>query len=147
VFLGVGAILFGLATLLSDSLTAADRTPLTRALASNDPFDRGLLYTASALGTALMAFTIVYTLAMWFPTSPPVQWLSHAGQMSLTLYVAHALLFNFVVSWMGWIRPGGLDVALTFAAVYWIVAIAVGSVWHRRFGIGPIEWVYRKFGG
>ena len=44
--------------------------------------------------------------------------------MSLTLYVAHALLFNFVVNWMGWISPGGLDVALAFAAVYWIVAIA-----------------------
>ena len=35
--------------------------------------------------------------------------------MSLTLYVLHALLFNFVVRWHGWVRPTGLDTALTFA--------------------------------
>jgi uncharacterized membrane protein YeiB len=48
---------------------------------------------------------------------------------------------------MGWVEPAGLDLALTFAAVYWVIAIAVGSLWHRRFGIGPAEWVYRKIGG
>ena len=37
--------------------------------------------------------------------------------MSLTLYVAHALVFNLVVDWSGWVRPTGLDTALMFAAV------------------------------
>ena len=36
--------------------------------------------------------------------------------MSLTLYVAHGLVFNLVVDWLGWIEPGGLGRALTFAA-------------------------------
>ncbi len=61
-----------------------------------------------------------------------MQLLAHAGQMSLTLYVLHALVFNFVVNWQGWIRPAGLDLALTFAAGFWIVAIFAGSLWHRR---------------
>ena len=52
--------------------------------------------------------------------------------MSLTLYVAHALVFDLVVDWLGWIRPTGLDTALVFAAGYWIVAIAGASWWHRR---------------
>ena len=42
--------------------------------------------------------------------------------------------------------PTGLDTALTFAAVFWVFAIAAASWWHRRFGIGPVEWVYRKIG-
>ncbi len=75
-----------------------------------------------------------------------MQLLAHAGQMSLTLYVLHALVFNFVVNWQGWIRPAGLDLALTFAAGFWIVAIFAGALWHRRFDIGPVEWLYRKLG-
>jgi uncharacterized membrane protein YeiB len=143
---GFGLTLFGLATLLSDALGGEGATPLATELASRHPFDRGLLYTASALGTALVAFTLIYTLANRFAGAAVVQLLAHAGQMSLTLYVLHALVFNFVVNWQGWIRPAGLDLALTFAAGFWIVAIAVGSLYHRRFGIGPVEWLYRKLG-
>lgn len=147
VALTVGATLFGFATLLSDSLTSADSSPTDRVLWSNDPFDRGILYTASNLGTALAAFTIVYTLAMWFPRSWLVRGLGHAGQMSLTVYIAHALVFNLLVDWLGWIEPSGLDLALTFALGYWAVAIVAASVWHQLFGIGPAEWVYRRLGG
>ena len=127
----IGLTLFGVATLLSDILGGDDAGPLAQLLASRHPFDRGLLYTASALGTALIAFTLIYTLANRFAESAIVQLLAHAGQMSLTLYVLHALVFNFVVNWQGWIRPAGLDLALTFAAGFWIVAIFAGSLWHR----------------
>jgi uncharacterized membrane protein YeiB len=141
-----GITLFGIATLLSDALGGPDATPLAAELASRHPFDRGLLYTASALGTALAAFALIYALATRFAGSAVVQLLAHAGQMSLTLYVLHALVFNFVVNWHGWIRPAGLDLALTFAAGFWIVAILAGALWHRYRGIGPVEWVYRKLG-
>lgn len=142
-----GITLFGFARLLSDSLTGPSSGPLARSLWTDDPFDRGLLYTASALGTSLAAFGIIYAAATAFARSPVVQLFAHAGQMSLTLYILHALVFNFVVHWMGWIEPAGLDLALVFALVYWVLAIAAGSLWHRRFGIGPAEWLYRKLGG
>ena len=115
-------------------------------MASTDPFDRGLLYTASALGTALVAFAAISWLADRFTTAPPIELLRHAGAMSLTLYVAHGLVFNLVVDWLGWVRPTGLDTALMVAAAYWVVAIAAASWWHRRFGIGPAEWLYRRLG-
>jgi uncharacterized membrane protein YeiB len=67
--------------------------------------------------------------------------------MTLTLYIAHILVFNLVVDWLGWIRPTGLDTALTFAFGFWAIAITLGAVWHRRFGIGPAERVYRAIGG
>jgi uncharacterized protein len=144
--LALGLTLFGLATLLSDALGGPDAGRIASELASRHPFDRGLLYTASALGTALVAFTLIYTIANRFAHSAIVQLLAHAGQMSLTLYVLHVLVFNFVVNWQGWVRPAGLDLALTFAAGYWVVAIFAGALWHRRFHIGPVEWLYRKLG-
>src|SRR5262249_29533977 len=54
-----GLTTFSFATLLSAAIALGDRA----ALVSVDPFDRGLLYTASALGTALAAFGIISWLA------------------------------------------------------------------------------------
>jgi uncharacterized protein len=142
--LGVGFALFGVASLISSSIAPG---PLAIPLSSTDPYDRGLLYTASALGTALIAFAVISWLADRFVRTAPVELLRHAGAMTLTLYVAHALVFNLVVDWLGWVGPTGLDTALTFAAAYWAVAIAFAAWYHRRFGIGPFEWVYRVLGG
>ncbi|MGI8792344.1 MAG: DUF418 domain-containing protein, partial [Acidimicrobiales bacterium] len=138
-----GIMLFAFATIASDLV---GNTPLAQHLSSTHPFDRGLLYVASALGTALAAFATIASIAERFADTGAVRLFAHAGQMTLTLYIAHALLFNFVVNWHGWVRPAGLDLALTFAACYWVVAMSVGWVWHRRFGVGPAEWVYRKIG-
>ena len=81
-------------------------------------------------------------------TAAPIELLRHAGAMSLTLYVAHALVFNLVVDWLGWVRPTGLDTALTVRRPpTGSSAIAAASWWHRRFGIGPAEWLYRRLGG
>jgi len=145
VALGLGFTLFGVATLVSGSLEG--RTQLTTVLSSTDPYDRGLLYVASALGTALIAFTAIYSVANRFRWSSIVRLLARAGQMTLTIYIAHALLFNYIVHWHSWVRPSGLDLALTFTAIFWIIAIAAASLWQRRFHIGPAEWVYRKLGG
>jgi uncharacterized protein len=142
--LGVGFALYGVASLISSSIAPG---PLATPLSSTDPFDRGLLYTASALGTALIAFAVISWLADRFVGTVPIELLRHAGAMTLTLYVAHALVFNLVVDWLGWVGPTGLDTALMFAAVYWVVAIAFAAWYHRRFGIGPFEWVYRVLGG
>jgi uncharacterized membrane protein YeiB len=56
------------------------------------------------------------------------------------------LVFNLVVNRLEWVRPTGLDTALLLAFGYWIVAITAANLWQRRFGIGPAEWVYRRFG-
>jgi uncharacterized membrane protein YeiB len=142
--IGLGLTLFGMATAIAGAVTVGTRAPV---LASSDPASRGLVYTASALGTALVAFGGISWLADRFTATGPIELLRHAGAMSLTLYVAHALLFNAVVDWLGWIRPTGLDTAVVFAAVYWIVAIGAASWWHRSIGIGPAEWLYRRLGG
>jgi uncharacterized membrane protein YeiB len=138
-----GLTLFGVATMIGGAAGDGPRG----ALLSTDPYTRALPYTASALGTALVAFGALTWVADRFTTSGPVRVLRDAGAMSLTLYVAHAFVFLLVIDHFEWVRPTGLDTALAFAAIYWVLAIAAGAAWHRRFGIGPVEWLYRRLGG
>ena len=107
--------------------------------------DGSLVYVASALGTALVAYAAVDWLAERFPG--PTDPLRRAGQLTLSLYLCHVFVFNVVVDWLGWIQPAGLDVALVFALGFWVVAIAAAAWWQRAFGIGPAERFYRAFGG
>jgi uncharacterized membrane protein YeiB len=142
---GIGLLLFGFATMVS---TMAD-TPFTDLALSRHPFDRGLVYVASALGTSLLAFAVISWVAdrATGPAAAAVEVLREAGQMTLTLYIAHILIFNLMVDWLGWVEPGGLGAALTFALLFWAVAIALGALWHHRYGRGPAERIYRAFGG
>ncbi|CAN5657883.1 heparan-alpha-glucosaminide N-acetyltransferase domain-containing protein [soil metagenome] len=142
--IGGGLILFATASLISSAVSAG---PLASVLSSTDPYDRGLLYVTSALGTSLVAFGVLSWLAERFTSSVPIELLRNAGAMTLTLYVAHVVVFNLVVDWLGWIRPTGLDTALLLAGGYWVVAIAAAAWYHRRFGTGPVERVYRLLGG
>jgi uncharacterized protein len=111
---------------------------------SNDPSDRGIAYSASALGTALLAFVAVSWVAERFATSRVVDALRRAGQMSLTIYIGHALIFNLAVDWLDVINPRGLPLALACAALYWITATAAAVRHQRRHGRGPAEQLYRQ---
>lgn len=121
--------------------------PLAAFVTSDDPFDRGLPYSASALGTALVAFAVVSWAGERWIRFPVVDALRHAGPMTLTLYLAHIVVYKVFVEVVDVVEPGTVVTALTFAAAFWIVAVVIGAWYHRRFGIGPVEWVYRTVGG
>lgn len=142
---GLGLGLFATAALVSGQAA----TPFTDNLLSTHPFDRGLAYVASALGTALLALAGISWIADRATGlgAQMIDPLRRAGQMTLSLYIAHILVFNYVVDWLGLVEPGGLATALAFALIFWVVAITVGSLWHQRFGRGPAERVYRSIGG
>ena len=118
-----------------------------RILLSTGPFDRGLLYTIGTLGSSLVSFCALAWLADRFAHAGATQLLRHAGQMTLTLYVCHILVFNAVVHWWHLVRPTGLDTALVLSAAFWVFAIMLGGLWHRVAGVGPLERLYRNFGG
>lgn len=118
-----------------------------RGLLSTSPFDRGLLYTIGTLGSSLIAYCVISWFADRYADAGPTQLLRHAGQMTLTLYVLHVFTFNAVVHWWHWVTPTGLDTALVFSLVFWAFAIAIGALWHRFAGMGPLERIYRSFGG
>ena len=92
---GIGLVLFGVATIVS-TMTG---TAFTDLALSRHPFDRGVVYVASALGTSLIAFAGISWLAdrAIGPAAVVVEVLREAGQMTLTLYIAHILLFNLFV--------------------------------------------------
>jgi uncharacterized membrane protein YeiB len=142
VAIATGFALFSGATLINSTANSARALVLL----SDDPFERGFAYTMSALGTALLAFTAVWWLAERYREATVVDWLRRAGQMSLSIYIAHALVFCLLVDWLDVVSPGGLATSLTFALTYWLISTAAAIAYHKHFGRGPAEYVYRKLG-
>jgi uncharacterized membrane protein YeiB len=138
--LASGFTLFAIGTLLN-SAARGDRALV---LLSDDPLSRGVAYTMSALGTSLLAFAAIWWLAERYRGTRVVDWLRRAGQTSLSIYLAHALVFCLLVDWLDVITPGGLGTSLVFAVVYWLASAAAAVAYQRRFGRGPAEYVYRK---
>jgi uncharacterized membrane protein YeiB len=137
VFLGILLVAGGY--LLARSL------PVHPLLRSTHPFDRGVLYSVTALGTAIVAASAVGWIAARTAASPITRALAVTGRTTLTLYVLHVLMFNLLVDWLEWVHPAGLGTALVFALSFWLFAIVAANAWHRRFAFGPLEWVYRRF--
>jgi uncharacterized membrane protein YeiB len=138
------AVGFTLVTVAALAATTAV-TDRQLVLLSTRPFERGVMYTASALGTALLAYALVDWVAGRFPVATDP--LRRAGQMTLTLYLAHVVVFEFLVVWTGWVEPAGLDLALVLAFGFWVIGVAAAVAWNRRYGIGPAERLYRWLGG
>ena len=93
----------------------------------------------------MVAVCVIGWIAERTSASTITRALASAGQMTLTLYIGHVLVFNLLVNKLQWVVPGGLGTALTFAACYWLIAIVVAVMWLNLFKIGPLEWVYRRF--
>ena len=93
----------------------------------------------------MLAYVAIDWLAEIAPR--PTEPLRLAGQMTLTLYLLHVVTFDLLVERWGLIEPAGLDTAIAFAVVFWVVAIAAAIAWQHRFGRGPAERFYRSFGG
>lgn len=124
---------------------AHNLVPWHPTLASTVPFDRGVFYTLTTVGSSLLAVSLVGWLAEAHSNFGATNVLAATGRTTLTLYVGHVLVFNLLVHTLRWVRPGGLGTALLFATMYWVCAVAAATIIQRRWGIGPLEWVYRKF--
>lgn len=136
---GAGAALLALGYLAHN---AVGWHPL---LSSTSPFDRGIFYTLTTVGSSLMAVSLVGWLAAATANTAVTKVLADTGRTTLTLYVGHVLVYNLLVHRLEWVHPGSLGTAVLFATIYWLCAVAVATTLQRRFAIGPLEWVYRKF--
>jgi uncharacterized protein len=138
----------GLTYLVNHVMTNGQRDrPVRLTVLSTTPFDRGLLYVAGTLGTSIAALCTIGWVAERWRNRSLTGTLQAAGQMTLSIYVAHVLAFNGIVHWGNAVGATGLDTALAFAACFWLVAITVAAWWRRFVGLGPLERVYRSFGG
>jgi uncharacterized membrane protein YeiB len=131
---------------MPSSLTSQSNYVMQRVLSTNN-VDHSVLHVTSTLSVALLAFCCVSLITDFQGSNRVVEFIARTGQMTLSIYLAHVLVFNFVVHWMHWVRPTGLDTALVLSLAFYVIAVPVSSMWQRRFGIGPFERVYRAFGG
>ena len=122
-------------------------TPLRSVLFATDPFSRSLNYTIGTLGSSIAAFATIALISQVARNTAVIRSLAAAGRMTLTIYVLHALVFNLAVHVLGWVRPTGLDTAWLFTVAFWVPAIVLAAWWQRHLGLGPLERVYRRFGG
>lgn len=130
--------------LIADSSSQSDQS--LRKLASTRPFDRGVLYVASAIGVVVAVLVIVDFLCERYKDSQIIETARITGQMTLTIYLAHIFIYNTVVNKLKLVTPTGLDTAMTMSVVVYVSAIIWANWWHNRFGRGPAERVYRNFG-
>ena len=137
-FAGVLAVIVGYAL--------AGNLPWDGRLQTTYPFDRGLLYTLTTVGSSLVAVFGIGAIARATSESAITRALAVAGRTTLSLYVLHVLVFNLVVNQLDWIdRESGLATALVFAMGFWVVAVLLANWWNRMFPMGPLEWLYRRF--
>lgn len=116
-------------------------------MTSLHPYDRSLLYTVSTAAIAVVAFVAISQFAEKYQHKKLVIHLQRSGQLTLSLYLLHVLVFYTFVDWLHLISSSGLDTALIFAAGFWIFAVTIASWWQHHFGQGPIERLYRAIGG
>ncbi|MCU1501602.1 MAG: hypothetical protein JWM12_956, partial [Ilumatobacteraceae bacterium] len=126
---------------------AAATTPLRAIMLSTGPYSRSLVYTLGTVGSSVAAFAIVGSLAEATRNFRITRGLAAAGRTTLTIYVLHALVYNLLVHDLGWVRPTGLDTAWVMTGIFWVVAIVAAAAWQQLVGMGPLERIYRRFGG
>jgi uncharacterized membrane protein YeiB len=114
---------------------------------SLQPFNRSLLYALSTAAIAVIAFLVISQLSEKYQHKKIVTHLQRSGQITLSLYLLHVLVFYVFVNWTHMITPTGLDTALIFAGIFWVFAITIASWWEHHFGQGPTERLYRAIGG
>lgn len=143
-----GAAVTALTYLLNHLMTDGHADDVVRvAVWSTRPFDRGLLYTLGTLGSSLAAFCLISLAAERWRGTTPVRVLQSAGEMTLSIYVAHVFVFRGLVDRAEMVGGTGLDTALVFALTFWVFALAIAAWWRRFVGLGPLERLYRRFGG
>lgn len=144
----VGAAVTALTYLLNHLMTDGHADDVVRVVVwSTRPFDRGLLYTVGTLGSAVAAFGLISLAAERWRGTTPVRVLQSAGEMTLSIYVAHVFVFRGLVDRAEMVGGTGLDTALVFALTFWVFALAIAAWWRRFVGLGPLERFYRRFGG
>ena len=128
------------------SISTRSSYVLQRVISTNN-VDHSALHVISALAAAIIAFCFISWIVELRQSDRAINFLARTGQMTLTLYIAHVWVFNFVVNWMRWVQSTGLDTALLLSIAFYCLAVPVAEWWNRLYGLGPVERLYRAFGG
>ena len=72
--------------------------------------------------------------------------LGPVGQMALTNYLTHSLVFLFILTGAGLGEAGrfGASVCVAISVALFAGQIVVSAWWLRRYRFGPVEWLWRS---
>jgi uncharacterized protein len=121
--------------------------PSNATLFSTEPFRRGLGYSATTIGIIVTAFALICLVVERLEGSAVIRFVQRAGQMTLSAYLLHVLVYYALFRWWSVIDSRGLSTALIVATMLWIAIVVGSSAWRARFGLGPAERLYRLIGG
>ncbi len=117
------------------------------ALFGTEPLPPNPFYMLVALGAAGVVISGSVTVALRFKDQWWVRALVAAGQMSLSLYVAHVIIGMGVLVLFENLEGHSLAFATTYAVVFTLLGVLCAWVWRMRFSRGPLEAGMRRLTG
>lgn len=141
---GIVIALYAISALL-DGLDVR-RGDIAHTVTSMRPFSGGLFYSVSTTGIAIAALATVTMLCERPGFVRAASMFRRAGQMTLSLYLLHVVVYYAATTWTSSVPPG-LANAVLLALAFWVIALVVAAWWQHRIGRGPAEWLYRRVGG
>ena len=105
-----------------------------------------VLFTTAGLSTMALYVALIVRYRNTLVVHRAIHWLAPAGRMPLSNYLLQSLLMGALLSgWgLGWgATLGRAQLALLAAAIV-LVQIMLSRAWIARFGVGPLETLWRR---
>jgi uncharacterized membrane protein YeiB len=103
------------------------------------------LFMISAMGTALGVISLSTILADKYGNSRWIMPHIAAGQVTLSLYVAHIIVGTLFLKAVETLEMELVFFPLWGTMVFYTGAVLFAYYWMRRFGKGPLELLMRRF--
>lgn len=105
------------------------------------------LHLFAAIGTSIFVIALSQAIVARWPNARIVRALVHAGQVALTLYLAHALLGVVLPQDVLGMPRLPLAWVVGYALAFSAVAIVLAHLYRLRFKRGPVEFLMRAVAG
>lgn len=103
---------------------------------------------AYALGTVPFALGIAASFALlYLKRSSLFKHFEPVGKMALTNYISHSIISIIIFYGIGFGFAGkfGYTFLILYCCIIFIFQIIFSKLWLKKFKMGPLEWVWRKF--
>ena len=106
------------------------------------------LYSLTAAGTATFLITVAQEAVTARPDSKVLRALIHTGQLSLSVYVTHALLGVKLWTWQtDWFDDMAHWGVVLYSFGFCTIVILLVTLYRRKLQRGPLEWIMRGLTG
>lgn len=103
------------------------------------------LFNLSILGqtffTIATLILMVWSGGIWARIARPLR---YVGRLSLTNYIMHSIVGILIFKLLGFYGQSSPALDLLLAIVLTIVQIGLSKIWLKRFGMGPVENLWRR---